>query len=222
MASWMVHLRVADALLDRIDGLCPVEFVMGNIAPDSGVPNEDWSAFTPSTHVSHFKRAASKDAKDIDIGAYAERYYSREVRKGYSPEEESFYLGYLVHLMTDVQWSNAVAKPSVAQYPQEAARDRTALIWKLKRDWYDLDHTFLRDHPGFRTFEIYRNAVGFRNTYMDIFPEDAFDNRRQYITGFYSQHPEGLDREYPYLTQERMDRFVVEAVETILGELKNH
>ena len=221
MASWMVHLRVADALLDRVDGLCPVEFVVGNIAPDSGVPNEDWSAFTPGTHVSHFKRVGAKDTKDIDIGAYLEKYWSPELRHGYSREQRSFYLGYLTHLLTDVLWSKKIARPSVARYPEEAAQDRTALIRKLKRDWYDLDHKFLRDHPGFRAFEIYRNAVGLRNTYMDIFSEAAFDNRREYITGFYAQPPEGLDREYPYLTEAEMDGFVEEAVEAILREIKN-
>ena len=35
----MVHLRIADKLLDSIPGLSPAEFVVGNIAPDSGVPN---------------------------------------------------------------------------------------------------------------------------------------------------------------------------------------
>ena len=52
MASWMVHLRVADKLLSRIRFLDPVAFVVGNIAPDSGVPNADWSAFTPDKYKS--------------------------------------------------------------------------------------------------------------------------------------------------------------------------
>ena len=55
MASWMVHLRIADRLLDQFPDLSPIEFIVGNIAPDSGVPNEDWSAFSPPTSVSHFK-----------------------------------------------------------------------------------------------------------------------------------------------------------------------
>ena len=42
MASWMVHLRIADILLDQLPGLRPVEFIVGNLAPDSGVPNADW------------------------------------------------------------------------------------------------------------------------------------------------------------------------------------
>ena len=42
MASWMVHLRIADCLLDRLSETGKIDdtaFVVGNIAPDSGVPN---------------------------------------------------------------------------------------------------------------------------------------------------------------------------------------
>ena len=54
MASWMIHLRIADLLLDRIPRLDETAFVFGNIAPDSGIPNADWSVFTPSKSVSHY------------------------------------------------------------------------------------------------------------------------------------------------------------------------
>jgi len=55
MASWIVHLRITDKLLDRLSDLSSAEFVIGNIAPDSGIPNEDWSAFTPSADISHLE-----------------------------------------------------------------------------------------------------------------------------------------------------------------------
>ena len=35
MASWMVHLRVAQTVLERFSSLCPQEFIVGNIAPDA-------------------------------------------------------------------------------------------------------------------------------------------------------------------------------------------
>ena len=54
MASWMVHLRVADELLSRLNNIDETSFVVGNIAPDSGVPNDDWSEFHPPKTVSHF------------------------------------------------------------------------------------------------------------------------------------------------------------------------
>lgn len=67
-------------------------------------------------------------------------------------------------------------------------------------------------NPAFRAFQIYKDAVGFQNTYMDIFAEDAFDNRREYIVGFYSERRENLEREYPYLNEGQMDKFVEETV----------
>ena len=72
MASWMVHLRIADTLLDQLTSLYPVEFIVGNIAPDSGVPNEDWSVFTPSTTISHFRTPRHKKADPV---CFAEKYY---------------------------------------------------------------------------------------------------------------------------------------------------
>lgn len=98
-------------------------------------------------------------------------------------------------------------------------QDRNALVWKIKADWYDLDFLFLSRQPHFRAFEIYKNAVGFRNTYMDIFAPDAFDNRREYITGFYDKKRENPDRNYPYLTEHRMDRFVTEASEAVYNNI---
>ena len=58
MASWMVHLRIADELLPHLKGVEETAFVMGNIAPDSGVPNEDWSAFHPPKTATHFQTKA--------------------------------------------------------------------------------------------------------------------------------------------------------------------
>ena len=49
MASWMIHLRVAQAVASQLPALYMREFIVGNIAPDSGVPNEDWSAFVPDS-----------------------------------------------------------------------------------------------------------------------------------------------------------------------------
>lgn len=55
MASWMVHLRIADELLQNLKQIDETAFIIGNMAPDSGVPNEDWSKFNPPYDVTHFK-----------------------------------------------------------------------------------------------------------------------------------------------------------------------
>ena len=223
MASWMVHLRIADKLLDQIPGLSPVEFIVGNVAPDSGVPNEDWTSFTPSTAVSHYRRdTGEKAGKDIDISAFVGKYFTREQQIHYDDRQYGFFLGYLVHLLTDQLWSEQIARPSFRKFIGEDASNRHPMIAKIKDDWYDLDYKYLRSHPGFRAFRVYLGAVGFVNEFMEEFSADAFDNRRVYITDFYLQENDHLDRDYPYLTEAEMDAFVESSVAEIQNILKNY
>ncbi len=220
MASWIVHLRITDKLLDQIPDLSPVEFVVGNIAPDSGVPNEDWSAFTPSGDVSHFKTTDADGLKDIHVNKYVEQYFSAIHRRTYNKKQRSFYLGYLSHLLTDMLWAKGIVRPSIDRFRSLYDEDRKTWIWALKKDWYDLDFLYIKKNPDFRAFSIYKNAVGFRNDYMDFFGGDAFENRREYIAGFYGSERENLEREYAYLKEEEMDRFVDESTEKMIEILK--
>lgn len=220
MASWMVHLRVADKLLDRIEGITETEFIVGNIAPDSGVPNADWTVFTPSKKVSHFKTYREDGTSKIDVEIYLGQYFTAEKRAAYSREQYSFYLGYLTHLLTDREWVAHIYNPSIARYPVAYAEDSHKLLWTFKKDWYDLDFLYLKKHPDFRAFQIYENAVGFVNTYMDIFATDAFENRREYIIGFYRGGREDIEREYQYLTETQAEQFVEDCVEAVLKKLE--
>lgn len=218
MASWMVHLRIADKLLDQIQDLSPIEFIVGNIAPDSGVPNEDWSSFTPSYTVSHFKTGTAKAGPE----AFASKYFTPEQQKQYDERQYAFYLGYLTHLLTDVLWSKQIALPSFRHHIGGEPPFRGPQMDKIKDDWYDLDYKYLREHPGFRAFRVYLGCVGFRNDYLEEFSVDAIDNRRQYITDFYLQGKDNLDREYLYLTEAEMDAFVENGVKAILQQLHTY
>ena len=208
MASWMVHLRIADELLKHIDNIDETAFVMGNIAPDSGVPSEDWKEYYPPKTVSHFK-TRSDDETFFDIDAYCSKYFNEDLIKGYSLKEYSFFLGYYVHLLADVRWAETVYADLLKKHPKECAEDKYKLIWSAKADWYDLDFLYLEQNPGFKAFSIYENAVCYDNVFMDLFSRDAFENRRQYICGFYHSDNHGdLHREYHYLTPEQAEDFV--------------
>lgn len=225
MASWMVHLRVADKLLDKLGGITEREFVVGNIAPDSGVPNADWSVYTPNGEQTHFKRPSGRGGMLVNeesIADFVSQYFTKEMQRGYDKEAYSFYLGYLVHLLTDILWTDLVYRPGVINHPEEYEADKKKLLWDMKKDWYDLDFLYLKKHPDFRAFCIYEQAVGFENQYMDIFAQDAFDNRREYITGWYRAGREGLEREYPYFTEVEAEAFVDNAVVEILGKLQEN
>ena len=88
---------------------------------------------------------------------------------------------------------------------------------KIIISWYDLDFLYLEQHPGFRAFSLYENAVDFDNEFIDLFSKDAFENRRQYICGFYHSDNHGeLHREYKYLTPEQADSFVMTTTKLIM------
>ena len=219
MASWMIHLRVADILMDRIQGLDDTAFVMGNIAPDSGVPNADWTAYFPPKSVSHYKTKRD-DETFFDTDQYISEHFSEEHIRAYSRREFSFFLGYYVHLLTDAEWMLHIYRPMVREYVGKRGEDKHAFIWKMKRDWYDLDFRYLEEHPDFRAFHIFEQAAGFPNDFLDIFSRDAFSNRWEYICGFYRGPHGELYREYPFLSPVRADEFVSQTVEAVFTRLE--
>lgn len=220
MASWMMHLRVADAVMDKLDGLSPREFVMGNQAPDSGIPNANGIDYTPSSVISHFKVYRPDGTRYINVPDYIARYFNPEMRKSYSIEPYSFFLGYLVHLLTDALWNDQVYKPTLGLYPEECAADRKNLIKKIKSDWYEQDLLYLAKHPNLRTYAIFRQCNAFPNRYIAFFPENAFDERRKYVIEYYQQkHSPACD--HLYLTTEQADNFVLTCSQDILQYIKN-
>ncbi len=209
MATWMAHLRIADRLLDIFDGIERTEFIMGNIAPDSGVPCGD--RYVPDKNTSHFKNRDSDGETIFGWRIFADKYLSPEKIKTYNKKEFSFYLGYLTHLLADEEWK-IIMNPLKEKDGENYKKDKHATVSKWKKDWYDLDHLFIRDNPDFRAFEIYKNAGEFKNTFLDFFSETAFDERRAFIVDFYSHIHDDLDREYVWLTEETMREYIEKAV----------
>ena len=129
MASWMIHLRIADQLIDRIPDLDETAFVIGNIAPDSGVPNPDWTAYDPPKSVSHFK-TKKEDETFFDIGRFISGYFTADKIRAYSRREFSFFLGYYVHLLADVDWTKDIYRPFAMDRPRFLAADTPWLgVW---------------------------------------------------------------------------------------------
>lgn len=218
MASWMIHLRIADELLTRLRRIDETAFVMGNIAPDSGVPNSDWSQFHPPKTVTHFYQETAS-GRVIDVDSFCKRYFSENLISRYSLREYSFFFGYYLHLLTDVRWTKTILSGLKKDYPKAYAERKNKLIETAKEDWYDLDFLYLEEHPDFHAFSVYENAVGFDNEFMRIFSRDAFDNRRQYICGFYRSDEHGdLNREYKYLTRDQADAFVKDTSKWLLEQ----
>lgn len=210
MATWITHFRIADYFLDRIPGIDPEAFIVGNIGPDCGVPNADWSAFSPPAQVTHW----NEEGKDCRSDAFAAKYLHGTHT---SPRTRSFLLGYYIHLLTDNEWSHRVYRPKRSQYQAQFDSDKD-FIWQFKRDWYDLDHLYLKEHPDFRAFHIFASVGEFYDDALEYFPKDAYTRQIGFITRFYREFDGDLDHEYPYLNKGEMDDFVRDAIAVIEAE----
>ena len=83
MASWIIHLRVAQGVYRQLGLKYIDEFILGNIAPDSGVPSADGSGYQPDAEVSHFRSIDVNGIKDVHEEVFIERYYTDAQRRDY-------------------------------------------------------------------------------------------------------------------------------------------
>ena len=222
MASWMIHLRVAQQLYRRLNIEFINEFVLGNIAPDSGVPTEDGSGFSPDASVSHFRSLDDNGIKNIHEEKFIQQYFTPAHRLSYSPKEYAFFLGYLTHLLTDKIWAREIVY-SAKEKQDVLFRTNRELFWQtIKKDWYDLDFMYLKSNPSFEAFHIYREIKDIRNTYVDFFSENAFAERRLFILNFYENGVANIEEHSTYLSKEELDVFVNSAVNEIIAQIRDY
>lgn len=216
MATWIAHLRVAENILKRGFDLDTESFIVGNIGPDSGVPNEDKSNFNPPPKITHWQN----DNKNIDAEAFWNEYLSNnEIKNNY--EAHSFYIGYYVHLLTDIYWKEGLFKKKKQEPLYKDGLDKDPnFIWTIKKDWYGLDYLFLEKNPDFIFFTLFKNVKTFPD-YLEYFPKGAFKRQVKYITDFYLGENEETKDNFIYLKEEEMDNFIKFASEKIINILEN-
>jgi len=186
MASWIVHLRIAEKLLEKIPGLDAPQFAIGNVAPDSGMPDEKAETFDPPYALTHFVSGQATERVKIleDL-----RFYREHLQDKVSLKEDkaqySFLWGYYFHLMTDNLWSERIAVPTQEEYAKEFDQI-PGFIWEVKKDWYGLDFTYVRSHPESLFWRVFLDAE-YHLPYLHFFPLDAISNKLTYIKTFYQR-----------------------------------
>jgi hypothetical protein len=209
VSTWIAHLRIAENLLGQINGLDASAFAIGNIAPDSGIPDENWEKFEPPPQVTHFKRNQSVHKEIADLDFY------HGYLAGIDPKDAqrfSFRLGYFFHLITDNLWTMQVGKPTQARFAEQFAAD-DKFIWKVKEDWYGLDFLYLRAHPDCLFWRVFLGAEP-ESCDLDFLPAPALPRHLSYIKDFYRRQDEEIrammNHTFKYLSQAEMDIFVDE------------
>lgn len=203
MATWVVHFRIADYFLNRFHELVPSEFVVGNVAPDCGYGKKDsYGEFNPPPSVTHWSPTGyKKDCRYKD-------FYNTYLKNKKHDKSYSFYLGYYVHLLTDIMWSKMIYLPTQTTYAEEYAQNPDFLK-VIKTDWNDLDHKYLMEHPKFKPYEILCNK-GKVDDYLPYYEPAQLTVQTKFIVDFYRKNKgkSELYRDYKYLTEEQVDNFI--------------
>ena len=191
-------MRIAEYFINNYPQLNKIDFLVGNIAPDSGVPNDDWSKFTPDSNISHWKTNGNK----IEADDFKQKYLEK------NNFSYSFYLGYYFHLLTDIEWEKLFKIKMLEPIYYNGLNADSKFIWIIKKDWYGQDELYLKQNPFSIFFTTFSKINEYENNYLEIFSKDAFIKRIKYITNRYLNGNENTEREFPYLKKEEMDYFV--------------
>jgi len=218
MATWMVHLRIAENLLENFD-LHTTEFLAGNIGPDSGIPNENWTSYNPPKNVTHWFIETEGSIPQIDAESFCEKYLKDQLHT-LEEKKRSFLIGYYVHLLTDIEWSimHKSKQDNDPEYNERIVNDKS-FIWEVKQDWYGLDFEYIRqneDNIFNREFTGIHNMIN----HVDYFPEDAFNIQIKYIQDFYKNKSSEFIPTGRYLTTHEMNTFVEATSYLIDNKLK--
>lgn len=220
MASWIVHLRIADKLLEKIPGLDAAQFAIGNVAPDSGVPDEKQETFDPPVSLTHFEPDSPKGEHRVleDLRFYRE-YIRGKASLREDPAQYSFLWGYYFHLLTDNLWYERIALPTKEQYAKEFT-EIPGFIWEVKKDWYGLDFAYVRAHPDSLFWQVFVEAE-YTQPYLHFFPLGAISNKLEYIKTFYQRTDPAVEeqlrlRDNIYLNEAEMALFVDGAYRDLL------
>jgi hypothetical protein len=215
MATWVAHFRIAQALLEQGYNFHRQMFLVGNIAPDSGVLSEDRLAYIPDKTVSHWKNA--------DQNIEPERFYQTYLDQRPDDDKEyAFLMGYYCHLIADKVWVERIWRPKrvTPLYAKGLEKDKQ-FVWEIKKDWYGLDFLYLQEHP---TSIFYTDFVQVETVpdYLPSFPDGAFTCRIRDTKEFYLGDPDwDLERPYIYLNRAEWDDYVNHALTMLQEALHN-
>ena len=212
MATWIAHLRIAEQFLEQQPEFNIEAFVSGSLAPDCGLPNEDWSVFTPPKKVTHFNPGK---------GEIHDLTFFRQFLAGHKLSEDilrfSYLWAYFLHLVSDALWYRRLASTTRDQFPDLFAEKGDQAWWVVKEDWYDLDHLYILNHPDNLFSQVFLNLPD-PAQYIPFLPAEGIHIQFAHIRDYYKNAhiQKGLDRPFPYLNESTMGKFIHETVNSLV------
>jgi hypothetical protein len=215
MGTWISHLRVAENLLSHFPEVDEVTFTFGNLSPDSGIPNADWTEFDPPKEVTHFLHKGEEEHAIHDLVYY--KQYLADVKPKDDIKLYSFRLGYFFHLICDIMWAKRIVGATQRQFKDLFETDRKKAVSLVKDDWYGLDQLYVRDHSEHIFWRVIMKNP-FPPSYLPFVKEQALHQQYDHIRKFYSEQEDKwfLSIPYQYLNEATMTRVVNDSIEAIL------
>ena len=207
MATWVTHFRIAERLL--VNGLAAhkEEFLIGNIGPDCSYLSSDGEELIPSKKITHYMRN-----NQIDSDSFYSQYLANCNLTALNPEQ-SFYLGYYIHLLCDQAWQSWHDAKKLEPLYQDII-DRPEYHYVVREDWYGLDFLYLRNHHEFLFWTIFQHIHSCPD-YMAHYESGQITKQIRRIQKFYQTNTIAEDHEFKYVTMAEIDRFVVETTNAI-------
>lgn len=221
MGTWICHLRIAEKLLPHLPELDKVLFTFGNLAPDSGIPNKDWTEFDPPKEVTHYLQKGEGEWMIRDLDYYREHLAALNPRDDLSAY--SFRLGYFIHLFCDIMWSKYIHHTTVKAFAELIAQDGDKAWGVIKKDWYGLDQVYNQAHKEGLFWRIIHPTPN-PPSHLPFIKESALHRQYDYIRKFYGEYDPYWfeERKYPYLNESAMNRIVDDTTRAalfILGKI---
>ena len=215
MGTWISHLRIAENLLPYFPNVDEVTFTFGNLSPDSGVPNADWTEFDPPKQITHFLRKGEGEDAIHDLIYYQQ--YLATIRPEEDTKRYSFRLGYFFHLICDILWAKRVWEATQRQFKPLFDADFKKGVSLVKDDWYGLDQLYVRDHPEHIFWRVIMTNP-YPLSYLPFVKVEALHHQYDHIRKFYSEQEDRwfLSIPYQYLNETTVTRIVNESIEAVL------
>ncbi len=217
MASWLTHLRVAEMIKQKVSEIDFPYFIIGSIAPDSGVPDEGQRNYTPSKEVTHCRFQKDDSVADMDEAIFFNNYLVPEKIMTRSDSTRSFLWGYYFHLITDKLWLEEYFRPFQKSYEREFEKSDKDFVEFIREEMFSLDFEYLKDR-GSELVDELKSFDGIINFFYE-FDSDYIYACKNRIVDFYNSEPSPLDREYKYLTPQIIEEFIAKASEKCINIL---
>ena len=211
MGTWICHLRVAEKLLPHFPELDKTLFTFGNLAPDSGIPNETWTEFDPPKEVTHFLHRGEGEGTIRDLVYYRE--YLANIQPQNDIQKYSFRLGYFTHLICDMLWFKYLDAITKSAFHELIAEDHQKAWNTFKRDWYGIDQVYNHTHKEGLFWQVIHKEPN-PPSYLPFIKENALHQQYDYIRKFYGEYDPYWfeERKYPYLNENTMSHVVEDTV----------